>query len=201
MEFVGIIGRPHFDERKYNKYNHEVIEVIRNYNCIPMGIFIDIDNDPILEFNKIKKQLDMCSRFILQGGSDFYEIDKLIVSYLYNLNVPVLGICLGMQTMGATFGGDLIYVGDDHNKLDMYVHDVEIKKNSLLYQIIKKETILVNSRHSFYLDNTDLMVCALKGIIEAVEDKNKRFFLGVQWHPESLDDENSKHLFDFFFKS
>ena len=38
-------------------------------------------------------------------------------------------------------------------------------------------------------------------VLEAIEDSSKKFFIGVQWHPESLmEDENSKKLFDYFIK-
>jgi len=40
------------------------------------------------------------------------------------------------------------------------------------------------------------------GIIEAIEDKNKRFFIGVQWHPESLmEDRYSDKLFSYFIET
>ena len=47
---------------------------------------------------------------------------------------------------------------------------------------------MVNSRHQEVVLNTDLYVCARAedGSIEAVEDTNKKFYLGVQWHPESM---------------
>ena len=58
---------------------------------------------------------------------------------------------------------------------------------------------MVNSRHKDYVINTGLSIGATcNGIIEEVEDKNKKFFVGVQWHPEDLDDENSDKLFDYF---
>ncbi len=195
--YIGIIGRKNEDKITFNQ---EIINVIYKYNCIPIGIIVNFNNDSDEEFNKIKNLLDICNGFILQGGSDYYDIDILITKYLYDKNIPTLGICLGMQTMGMTFNGVMDDI-DDHKSLAKYVHYIEINNNSKLHQIIKKNKILVNSRHKSYILKTDLDVAATNKIIEAIEDKNKRFFIGVQWHPESLMDENSILLFNSFFNS
>lgn len=67
-----------------------------------------------------------------------------------------------------------------------------------------KEKIKVNSRHGKCIPYTNLSQVAYSedGIIEAIEDKGKRFFIGVQWHPESLmKDEYSNKLFSCFVKT
>lgn len=195
--YIGIIGRKNEDKITFNQ---EIINVIYKYNCIPIGIIVNFNNNSDEEFNKIKNLLDICNGFILQGGSDYYDIDILITKYLYDKNIPTLGICLGMQTMGMTFNGVMDDI-DNHKSLDKYVHYIEINNNSKLHQIIKKNKILVNSRHKSYILKTDLNVAATNKIIEAIEDKNKKFFIGVQWHPESLMDENSILLLNYFFNS
>lgn len=197
MNYIGIIGRKNDNKITFNQ---EVINVINKYNCIPIGIIVDFDNNPNIEFNKIKNIIDLCDGFILQGGSDYYDIDILITKYLYENNIPTLGICLGMQTMAMTFNGTMSEIAN-HNSKSKYVHSINIDKNSKLYNIIKKDKIFVNSRHNSYIKNTDLDVSATNNIIEAIEDKNKKFFIGVQWHPESIIDENSILLFNYFFLS
>lgn len=197
MHYIGIIGRKNDNKITFNQ---EVINVINKYNCIPIGIIVDFDNDPNIEFNKIKNIIDLCDGFILQGGSNYYDIDILITKYLYENNIPTLGICLGMQTMAMTFNGTISEI-NNHNRKNKYVHYIKINENSKLYNIIKKDKIFVNSRHNSYIVNTDLDVSATNNIIEAIEDKNKKFFIGVQWHPESIMDENSILLFNYFFLS
>ncbi len=197
MNYIGIIGRKNDNKITFNQ---EVINVINKYNCIPIGIIVDFDNEPNIEFNKIKNIIDLCDGFILQGGSDYYDIDILITKYLYENNIPTLGICLGMQTMAMTFNGTMSEI-NNHNSKNEYVHDIKINENSKLYNIIKKDKIFVNSRHNSYIVNTDLDISATNNIIEAIEDKNKKFFIGVQWHPESIMDENSILLFNYFFLS
>lgn len=197
MYYIGIIGRNNDNRVTFNK---EVIDVIHKYNCIPIGIIVDFDNDPNIEFNKIKNIINLCDGFILQGGDNYYDIDILITKYLYKNNIPTLGICLGMQTMAVAFNGNMSKI-NNHNSKNKYVHEITINKNSKLYDIIKKNKIHVNSRHNSYVLNTNLNISTSDEIIEAVEDKNKSFFIGVQWHPESLMDENSILLFNNFFYS
>ena len=195
--YIGIIGRKNDDKITFNK---EIIDVINKYNFIPLGIIVDFKNDSNNEFKKIKPLIDLCSGIILQGGSDYYDIDIIITKYLHKNNIPTLGICLGMQTMAMAFNGimsDII----DHKSNNLYVHEININKNSKLYKIIKKNKITVNSRHQSYIVSTDLSISSKANIIESIEDSNKNFFIGVQWHPETLMDENSILLFNSFFSS
>ena len=66
-------------------------------------------------------------------------------------------------------------------------HSVTIDKNSLLYKILGREEIMVNSHHLRCVDYTkecNVVAKSSDGVIEAVELKDYDFCLGVQWHPE-----------------
>ena len=195
--YIGIIGRKNNDKITFNK---EIIAVIVKYGFNPLGIIVDFENDSEKEFIKIKPLIDLCSGIILQGGSDYYDIDIVITKYLYKNNIPTLGICLGMQTMAMAFNGIMGEI-DNHKSDKLYVHNVDIDKNSKLYVILKKDKIRVNSRHHSYIVKTDLKISGQDNIIEAIEDNNKDFFIGVQWHPETLMDENSILLFNYYFST
>ncbi len=160
------------------------------FGGIPIGIYNNIDN-----------YINICDGYILPGGDDYTENDILNVKKLYHLNKKVLGICLGHQTIGMIKNG-IMYNVKNHKKIDKYVHSIIIEKNSLLYKIIGKEKIKVNSRHKSALLKTSFFVSAKSddGIIEAIEDKDKTFFIGLEWHPESLVlfDNNSKKIFSYF---
>lgn len=197
-KLIGIIARNRkIKNRNYLVFNKELIDIIYQNNCIPLGILLDFKTDDYKYF------IDKCDGVILQGGMDVYDIDNEIIKYLYEKNLPTLGICLGMQLMGNAFNGEIDSINNlNHDKPDGYAHRVNISKNSKLKSIIDKEIIWVNSRHQDNLIKTDLKIsaCSEDGIIEAVENESKKFFIGVQWHPESLCDENSKNIFNAFFK-
>lgn len=188
---IGIILR-----EENNKYylNKNIIKTIKKYNGIPIGIFTD-------DYSLI----DMCDGIIVPGGDNIIEKDLEIIKYLYEKDIPVLGICLGMQEMGYLFNGKMNSISNYNHlkKDDKYAHDINIIKNSKLYQIIGKEKIKVNSRHKDYLINTELTISSISDVIESIEDKNKNFFIGVQWHPEDMIDYdiNSNKLFESFIKT
>lgn len=102
--------------------------------------------------------------------------------------------------MGKTFNGHITESINNHRINKDYSHKITINKNSLLFRILDEEDITVNSLHSFVISDTSLDISAYSsdGVIEAVEDKSRKFFLGVQWHPELLNDNYSKKIFDYF---
>ena len=133
-------------------------------------------------------------------ATGFEKKEKEVKRKLNNINIPVLGICLGMQEMGLTFSGNLV---DISLEVEEKNHDIKINNNTLLYSIVKTNYITVNSRHKSVVRDTNLIVSAVNGdIIEAIEDTNKRFFLGIQWHPENMYDTDiyAKRIFDYFIK-
>lgn len=176
--------------------NKEIKKVIDNYNKICICFYPNSLEDFISLIN-------ICDGFILQGGSDYTDLEIEFVRYLYEKNIPTLGICLGMQMMSVIKGTLEKLNSFSHKSNDLYVHEVIINKDSKLYSILNKDKIMVNSRHIEHITDTFLSVCARScdNIIEAVEDKNKKFFIGVQWHPESIMDDNSIKLFDCFFNN
>ncbi len=130
-------------------------------------------------------------------------------------NMPVLGICRGMQVLAAAGGGRLIQDiyslnGDFlcHSQKaprNEETHLIEIKKDSFLSLITKETEIPVNSFHHQAVkecgENFIISAVAKDGIIEAIESRNK-LFIGVQWHPETLYKTNTiqKEIFLSFIK-
>lgn len=190
---IGIILRSDITPSKREAYvaYKAINDVLRDYNEVGIGILPNY-------FNEISKILDLCDGVILQGGDDFTNLDLDIVAYLHNKNIPTLGICLGMQSMAYLFDGTISRLNND-NHLNTK-HEVIIK-NSRIYE---DKVIKVNSRHHDYVTNTNLEVTGISGdnIIEMVEDKNKDFFVGVEWHPENIYKENkdAQILFNKFFE-
>ena len=86
------------------------------------------------------------------------------------------------------------------------MHKVKIEKNSRLFNIIGEEIIDVNSRHKYAItkvNNAKINAISEDGIIEGIEFENKKFAIGVQWHPEdmSLYDKNMEKLIKAFIES
>lgn len=177
--------------------NKELTEVLLDYDAIPIGIVSNQLEDMI----ELSKNID---GYILQGGSDYTDIEIEFVKYLYDNNIRTLGICLGMQMMSIMKDGIIGTLKTNrHQSTNKYVHQVILNKDSKLYEIVKEEKFLVNSRHEEYIKTTNLDISAKSddGVIEAVEDKTKTFFIGVQWHPESIMDIISRKIFESFLNS
>ena len=216
---IGIVGRLYSGES-----NIICIEEIRlavtKMGGIPLLILpiykIDMNLKKLYsqeELKDLESILSFCDGFILPGGDTWYRLDEVVIDYAIRRNKPLLAICLGMQALSKMLSGEK-RIGYDNtiknntliNHLEPnkdYIHSVIIDKNSKLYSIIGDVEITVNSRHSYHvpeLDNTLVSARSSDGLIEGVELKDKKFIIGVQWHPESnLEDEHSKKLFKAFF--
>lgn len=161
----------------------------------------DIKKLSDIEKQMIIDQLNLCSGIIMPGGVKRFEYDDFICEYCNKKNIPLLGICMGMQIM-------CNYNNDNKNiKITEHfevTHKVKINKNSKLYKILNKTNINVNSLHNYkVLNSGSYKVSATCGdVIEAIEKENP-FNMGFQWHPEKNYDTDlaSKKIFDAFIKS
>ena len=148
--------------------------------------------------------LDMCDGFLFQGGAYSSDFHYKIFEYAQKKNKPVLAICLGFQAMSRYFFGagsvDLISnlnldSSIRHNLLveeEIVMHNIIINKDSYMYKIFG-EMAKVNSRHDKIVVHVEepfkISAKSEDGIIEGMEyidDKN--YFVGVQFHPEDLDE-------------
>ena len=208
MKKIGILLRD-FESASGNKmygFRSDLLAFLRKYKEIEViTIPIDFKNNEYDELERVEEVINSCNGIILPGGSNAYEIDLKIAKYLHEQNIPTLGICLGMQILSLAFDGDIAILKDNsHQSKEEYVHEVKLKRDSKIASILKKNKILVNSRHNEHITTTDLNITAIAPdmTIEAVEDQNKKFFIGIQWHPESLpNDIYSKRLFDYFINT
>lgn len=202
MKRVAILLRKriHINDKPENFIiRQDVIDVFKKYNVnyflIPLNTE---DND---DLKNIIDMISLADGVLIPGGKRGGGIEYDVIKYLYDNDIPTLGICYGMENMGRVFGGVKKKIDNHMHPNKDYVHDVIIKKDSLLYKIIGKDKIKVNSRHYNTVIDSSIYVSAESndGVVEAYEDSNKRCFIGIQWHPESIiDDENSKKIFDYF---
>lgn len=130
---------------------------------------------------------------------DFFEIE--LFKLAYDMDKPILGICRGIQLINVASGGTLyqdIHVQRENAlghyptkiKRDSLYHFIDIEKGSKLFDIFNEERIMVNSFHHQSVKNVSqsfrITARSYDGIIEAIEAKDKKFVVGVQWHPEAL---------------
>jgi putative glutamine amidotransferase len=122
-------------------------------------------------------------------------------------DLPVLGICGGMQAMNVACGGSLfqdipsqITKPLQHRQTTPATHlshAVTVTSGSLLRRILRTMSLRVNSSHhqSVKAVAPSLIASALSsdGLVEAIESPAHRFFLGIQWHPEFLFDRHPLH--------
>ena len=192
---------------------------------------------PIADKDVILSTLSHIDGLILSGGGDYdphwageepspqlgtineeRDLPELLITRLaYNRNLPILGICRGIQTLAMVLGG---HVAQDlseikHETLNIKhsqeapreeaTHRVTVEKDSILHRIYSKAQpnlmsseaqpnlmINVNSFHHQAVDATGdkfrTIATSPDGIIEAMESTEYRPILGVQWHPECLAD-------------
>ncbi len=140
------------------------------------------------------------SKFSKNQKIDRTKFEYKICGKSLKKNIPVLGICGGEQLLNVYFGGTLIqHIKTYNSKALMHEqsqprnqtsHIVNIKKNTKLYKIIKKDKIKVNSAHYQSVKKVGKNVVvsgnADDGIIESIENNHYNWCIGVQWHPEFL---------------
>ncbi|MCP4177832.1 MAG: gamma-glutamyl-gamma-aminobutyrate hydrolase family protein [bacterium] len=144
----------------------------------------------------------------LMSKKGLYE--KKILELAAKLDLPVLGICRGCQMINIFFGGTLYqdislakekYIKHWQNRLcDDSFHTAELKKGSWLHSIYGNR-IIVNSYHHQVVNKVaegfEVSAKSSDNLVEAIEKVDDQFFVGVQWHPEMM---NDRRIFENFTK-
>lgn len=170
------------------------------------------------EVSLIEQHLALCNGFVMVGGDDprmepFGEVtdprvtpvhearQRFDLAFLDALaeqpDVPVLGICLGMQWMGLHAGGKLNqYMPDNTPTHELHwndaVHEIAPEAGvngrvaSLLARPDDARAGVTSAHRQAISDPGSLRIAARApdGVIEAIEEPGRRFYVGVQWHPE-----------------
>lgn len=208
---VGIsTNHNHVDE---NTLTHTYGESVSHAGGVPL--IIPMTNDLSL----IRATLLQCDALVMSGGGDFHSLwwdelpgrqvgkvdhakdyfDLALITCALELNIPILGICRGLQGLNIVLGGTLIQdlpsqrEGFNHNQTATRYevwHPVQMTPYSRLETIMGVDRVMVNSFHHQAVG--DVPTCgvvtatASDGTIEAVDYYPEFNAMGVQWHPEAL---------------
>lgn len=138
------------------------------------------------------------------------SMEIYMVKQALAMNIPILGICRGIQVINIAAGGSIfqdIYAENNDKQLLKHsqqaprwfqIHNINILGGTCLHSIFEKDTLKVNSFHhqavSKIAPGFTIDAYADDGIIEAISHEGKKFVLGVQWHPENLWRKENIHL-------
>ena len=220
---IGLTAYPSTDDSIVFKVNQSYVNAILKAGGIPMIIpvtssdvalaLIDIadgllipggqdvspnlyQEEPVPQVTIHKKQFDL------------FEFD--LIKTAFSSGKPILGICRGVQLINVAFGGSLyqdipsqVHSPICHVQSTVVsaegTHSITITPNTILHQTINTSKILVNSFHHQSIKdvaaNFIVSARAPDGIIEGIESTNGQI-IGLQWHPEKMDDTT---LFDSLF--
>lgn len=145
------------------------------------------NENPMPQVEAICPERDECEIYLIKKGLE--------------RNMPLLGVCRGMQLINVAEGGtlyqDVFNQRQDslghlpkHCPVDELYHTLKLLDGSKLHQIFQQDEISVNSFHhqavKHLAQNYVATAFSEDNLIEGLEHKEKKFVVGVQWHPEDL---------------
>ena len=187
---------------------------------------------PLNDSDSIVNTLEHIDGLILSGGGDFNpmfsgeepsprlhsinrerDLPELLITRLaYNRQIPILGVCRGIQTLAMALEGrvaqdieeerakhpeeqktPLVKHSQDADRSEP-THTITVEKDSILSEIFDgQETLYVNSFHHQAVSDPGerfrVTARATDGTIEAMESREFKSIVGVQWHPECMGDD------------
>jgi putative glutamine amidotransferase len=190
------------ERARWSAWDDEAVLLPRGYSDAVQragGIALLLPPDP-----DVSGILELLDGLILAGGADYGEnperdaFEIALGLAALDADLPLLGVCRGMQLMNIARGGTLIehlpdVVGHEDHRAVLGAfgdHDVRLASGSLAARAAGAETQPTKSHHHQAVDQIGdgFQVtgwAVVDALPEAFEDPSRRFALGVQWHPEA----------------
>ncbi|MCR1899410.1 gamma-glutamyl-gamma-aminobutyrate hydrolase family protein [Irregularibacter muris] len=216
-------------KKQYKETNY--CEALRQVGAIPVLV-------PVLSYSKedLAQLLQKLDGIVLTGGYDIHPIhfeeeprqglgpvvperdtlELALVQECIERELPLFGVCRGLQVLNIALGGDLyqdiyrqiksreILQHNHSSEGELVIHSIDIDNDSFLYDIFQQKIGWVNSFHHQAIRNvaSSLVPVAWSkdGLIEAVQHRDIPSIFAVQWHPEKMWDRDafSLKLFEHF---
>ena len=176
---------------------------------------------PVADKDVIINTLECLDAIILTGGADYNplwageepsaklhhinaqrDLPELLI-LAFNRQIPMLGICRGIQTLAMALDGKVIQDisetipntikhSQDADTCEP-THSVSVAEGSMLHDVYGKDKLYVNSFHHQAVGDCGpkfiVTAKANDGVVEAIESSEYRKIMGVQWHPECMGDD------------
>ncbi len=158
-----------------------------------------LNEEPVKELHSINHKRD--------------KSELIIAKLAAERQIPILGICRGIQIMNAAFGGSLYQDIHTQKEGTCIKHDqdldrgyashyVTLKEGSTISQIFKTDKLPVNSFHHQAIKEPakgfQVSATSVDGVIEAMESTEYKSMIGVQWHPECFIMEGDESMMPLF---
>lgn len=218
-------------DKKMIEINSTYIDAVEKAGAMPIVIPI------LRNLEDIERYIDLIDGLIITGGVDIsplrygenplkdtdvicIERDKMefnLLELAIKKSIPVMGICRGLQLINVAFGGTLYQdipsqIPNAHGHVSLSTmrygyHEVHLIEDGYLYEIFKKDKIVVNSLHHQSIKeigkNLKVVATSEDGVIEAIESIDDNKIFGVQFHPEALVDNHEEFIevFKYFINN
>ena len=179
----------------YDSFTYNIVQY-----CLELGANLKVIRNDELSVDEIKKLNP--EKIIISPGPSTPKEAGVSVDVIKNINKPILGVCLGHQSIAYAFGGEVIRA---KNLMHGKTSQIEITKEDILFnklpnsfRVTRYHSLVVNKENlpknliptSYSLDDNEIM---------SLRVKDKPIF-GVQFHPESIMSEYGKEIIDNFLK-
>ena len=179
----------------YDSFTYNIVQY-----CLELGANLKVIRNDELSVREIKELNP--EKIIISPGPSTPKEAGVSVDVIKKIEKPILGVCLGHQSIAYAFGGEVIRA---KNLMHGKTSEIKITQNDVLFnnlpnsfRVTRYHSLVVNKENlpknliatSYSLDDNEIM---------SLKVKDKPIF-GVQFHPESIMSEYGKEIIDNFLK-